>query len=81
MGLGTPIICSDIPENEFVVKDTALLFKHGDTDDLHAKLNWSLNNREAMKDYGLRARKRAQDKFNWDKCADGYEKVFRELLQ
>jgi len=81
MGLGTPIVCSDIPENEFVVQDTALLFKHGDTDDLHEKLKWSLNNRDAMKDYGARARERARSEFNWDKCADGYEKVFQELLQ
>jgi glycosyltransferase involved in cell wall biosynthesis len=80
MGLGVPIISSDIPENEFVVKDTALLFKQGDTDDLHEKMQWALDNPDAMKDYGARARVRAQGEFNWEKCADGYEKIFRELL-
>lgn len=80
MGLGTPIICSDIPENEFVVEDTALLFKAGDSGDLQRQLEWSLANPESMRELGHRARQRAEDEFNWDKCADGYERIFQELL-
>ncbi len=81
MALGAPIICSDIPENKFVVQDTALLFRRGDTDDLHAKLAWSLENEEAMKEFGKRARERARAEFSWDKCAESYEKLFREVLE
>ena len=81
MGLGTPLICSDIPENKFVVEDTAVLFKRGDIDDIHAKLQWALDNPEIMKSNGLRGRERARRDFNWDKCAEGYERIFLELLQ
>jgi glycosyltransferase involved in cell wall biosynthesis len=81
MGLGTPIICSDIPENRFAVQDTALLFGRGDIDDLHEKLQWALDHPEDMKRNGLRGRERARREFNWDRCADGYERIFLELLE
>lgn len=81
MGLGTPLICSDIPENKFVVEDTAVLFRQGNIDDLHEKLQWALDHPAEMKNNGRRGRERAQREFNWDKCADGYERIFLDLLQ
>lgn len=80
MGLGTPLICSDIPENKFVVGDTATLFRRGDISDLKAKLEWALDNPESLRDNGIRGRARAEREFDWDACATGYETVFRELL-
>lgn len=80
MGLGVPIISSDIPENKFVVADTARLFKRGDVDDLHAQLQWALDHPAEMKANGLRGRERAQREFSWDRCADEYERVFQALL-
>ena len=32
MGLGTPLICSDIKENKYIAHEDALLFKKSDTD-------------------------------------------------
>jgi glycosyltransferase involved in cell wall biosynthesis len=80
MGLGTPIICSDIPENQFVVGDTAVLFRRGDTEDLLLKLQWSLDHPEALKSNGVRGRERALREYSWESCADGYEQVFGEVL-
>lgn len=80
MGLGTPIICSDIPENEFVVKDAALLFEAGNTSDLKEKMTWALAHPEEMRQLGARGCERAEKEFSWDRCADGYQKVFEELL-
>lgn len=81
MGLGTPLICSDIPENRFVVGDTALLFRRGDTEDLHAKLRWAIDHPDEMKRNGQSGRQRARTEFNWDRCAEAYEQVFREILE
>ncbi len=80
MGLGTPLICSDIPENKFVVGDTAVLFRRGDIDDLHRQLQWALDNPLKLGENGLRGRERAEREFNWDACAQGYERVFYELM-
>jgi glycosyltransferase involved in cell wall biosynthesis len=80
MGLGTPLICSDIPENKFVVGDTAVLFRRGDIDDLQRQLQWALENPRALQENGSRGRIRAQQEFNWDACALAYEKVFTELV-
>jgi len=80
MALGTPLICSDIPENEFVVGDTAVLFRRGDIEDLQRKLEWALSNPESMRQNGARGRDRARGLFNWDKCARSYERVFTELV-
>lgn len=80
MGLGTPLICSDIPENRFVVGDTAVLFRRGDIDDLRRQLEWALENPRQLKENGRRGRERAEREFNWDACAQAYERVFRELM-
>ena len=37
MGLGVPLIVSDIPENEYAVQDTALKFERGNITSLHRK--------------------------------------------
>ncbi len=80
MGLGTPIICSDIPENQFAVEDTAITFKQGDTNNLREKMQWALDNPDELKGYGDAGRARAKEKFNWDLCADQYEEIFQQLL-
>lgn len=76
MGLGTPIICSDIVENRYVVGETGTLFSKGNIDDLLKKLQWSLDNPSIMKASGIRARRRAHGEFSWEAVAKGFEKIF-----
>ena len=45
MGLGTPVICSDIVENLYVVGDTALTFRKSTVDDLTLKIGYALETR------------------------------------
>lgn len=78
MGLGTPIVCSDIVENEYVVGDTGVKFRKGDTDDLRAKLEWALANPEAMHRNGLAGRERARREFSWDAVAAAFERIFED---
>jgi glycosyltransferase involved in cell wall biosynthesis len=80
MGLGVPMITSDIPENRYAVGNTALEFKKGDVADLRDKLQFALDNPETMRGNGEAGRIRAQSEFNWDRCADRYERVFQELV-
>lgn len=81
MGLGTPLIVSDIPENLFVVGGTAVPFKRGNVDDLRAKLEWALDHPDELRANGMRGRERAAREFDWDACALAYERIFAELTQ
>ena len=80
MGLGTPIICSDIVENKYVVGDTGITFKRGNVDDLTTQLKWALDNPDEMKEAGRRARARARAEFSWDAVTGAYEKLFLSEL-
>ncbi len=76
MGLGTPIICSDIEENRYVVADTAVLFRRGDIDDLLRQLRWALESPGRLRENAVRAQRRAKEYFSWDKVAEAHEIVF-----
>jgi glycosyltransferase involved in cell wall biosynthesis len=78
MALGTPIVCSDIVENQYVVGDTGLTFRKSDADDLLAKLQWALGHPAEMAANGLRGRERAAREFSWDAVAEAFEKVFMD---
>ena len=78
MGLGVPLIVSDIEENEFAVQDTALKFKRGDIASLTQKIDFAEDNYSFMKDLAVKARRRALQEFNWEKVADEHINVFNQ---
>lgn len=77
MGLGTPIICSDIPENRFVVGDDAVLFSKGNIEDCLNKLRYAIEKPAALQENAMRACTRALQLFSWKAVADAHVKVFR----
>lgn len=79
MGIGTPIICSDIKENIYAVADTANLFKQADVDSLHSALEFSLNSKDLIKEKAQLARKRALSLFSWDSVAQEHVRVFHQF--
>jgi glycosyltransferase involved in cell wall biosynthesis len=76
MGLGTPVICSDIEENRYVVADTGVLFRHGNVDDLRCQLRWALQSPRQLRENAARARQRAGEHFSWDRVTEAHEIVF-----
>lgn len=78
MGLGTPIICSEIPENRYVVAETGAYFRKSDPDDLLRVLQWALENAEALAENGRRGKARANALFSWDAVTEAYERVFMD---
>lgn len=80
MGLGTPIICSDIKENLYAVSDDAILFKKGDVKSLKDAIEKSLSSPEEIKHNADRARNRVLSDFTWDKVAKDHEELFLKLL-
>lgn len=77
MSLGTPLLCSDIRENMYVVGDTALTFRRSDTDDLARKLEYALLHSDELIQNTVRARHRALEQFSWDVVVRQYADLFR----
>jgi glycosyltransferase involved in cell wall biosynthesis len=72
MGLGTPLICSDIVENKFICGDNALTFISGQSKNLTEKIEYALNNPLVLADKAAAGETDIKNRFNWDKITDQY---------
>ena len=77
MGLGTPLICSDIPENTFITKDNAMHFKSGDAGSLKEALQRSLESHGEHLDMAVAGKADIAERFNWESVADQYIDLFK----
>ena len=78
MYLGTPVICSDIEENHYIVGEDAITFRKSDTADLQNKIELSLNNYELMIEKAKTAQVRIRKDFSWDAVALQHISLFQE---
>ena len=78
MGLGKPIICSDIKENIYIVSDTALSFKKGDTSDLKSQILYAVKNEVDINRRAKKSQERALKLFSWDEVTNQHAKLFKE---
>ena len=76
MGLGIPLIVSDIEENQYAVQDTALKFKRANISSLTDMIKYADKNQAVLKDFAKMAQHRALSEFNWDKVTDDHIRVF-----
>lgn len=76
MGLGTPLVCSDIAENRFITSNSATHFKTGNIEDLTEKIIYTLYNTERIKEMAEVGQKNILSRFNWDTITDQYIKIF-----
>jgi glycosyltransferase involved in cell wall biosynthesis len=78
MGLGVPLIVSDIEENEYAVKDTARMFKKGNITSVTEEINFAEANHDEMKALAVKAQERALSVFNWEHVANEHVRIFTE---
>ena len=76
MAAGCCILASDIPENAAVLKNYGCTFRHGDTEDLKAKLQGLLNDPKAAANYRTEVADYALKTYNWEICVDRIEEIF-----
>lgn len=76
MGLGVPLIVSDIEENVYAVRDTAIKFKKTDIGSLTEKINYAEERYQEMMALAVKAKKRALQEFNWDSVTDEHIQLF-----
>ena len=77
MGLGTPLICSDIVENKFICGDNAVTFISGNTDNLTEQIQFALNNHDEINKRAHAGAIDITNRFNWDNITDQYLELFK----
>lgn len=82
MASGKPVVVSDIPGVREVITDgvEGLLVPPMDEKALSEKINILLSNPEMRKKMGESGRKKAEEKFSWDKVIGEIEKVYEEVV-
>jgi glycosyltransferase involved in cell wall biosynthesis len=78
MGLGTPLICSDIKENKFIVHEDAVLFKKSDPEDLVKALEYSIQNRTQHLQFAVSGKNRILKDYSWETITDQYVELFNK---
>jgi glycosyltransferase involved in cell wall biosynthesis len=78
MGLGTPLICSDIKENLYITEEDALLFRKSDTNSLLKAMETSLADRCGHLKMAEKARSRILKDYSWETITDQYIELFKK---
>jgi glycosyltransferase involved in cell wall biosynthesis len=72
MGLGTPLICSDIQENIFITKENATVFESGNVSSLISAMEKSLFSKDEIREMAAKGKEDITARFNWDKITEEY---------
>lgn len=78
--VGTPIVCSDIPENASVLPDEALFFRSADVADLRQKLQWAMAHPQQMAALAAAASARVNAHFRWQDIIGQYERLYGRFV-
>ncbi|PLX86469.1 MAG: hypothetical protein C0618_09000 [Desulfuromonas sp.] len=81
MSYGNCCLVSDIPENREAIGEAGFTFKNKDTNDLNAQLSRLLSDPALRKSVAVQASKRVETEYNWDKIADEFECLYREVAK
>jgi glycosyltransferase involved in cell wall biosynthesis len=76
MGLGTPLLCSDIPENLFVIRDHALKFVQGNIQSLKEQLEYAILHPEILNGLALSGRTHILTNYSWEKTVHEHIETF-----
>ena len=79
MGLGTPLICSNIPENLYITEENATHFKSGEVSALLDALRYSLENPLGIKNSAKMGQQKIRSRFNWDSITQQYINTFETI--
>ena len=76
MGLGIPIICSDIRENMYIIEDDAFTFEKGNVDSLKMALEQSLKSYDQLQKKAGNGKERILRLYSWGNVTQEHEAIF-----
>lgn len=80
MAYGRGIIAGDLLEIDHSLADTGLRYRVKDPADLRAKMTALIENPGLATEYGAKARRRVEEKFNWERVTDDYERLSLQIM-
>ncbi len=80
MSCEVPVIGSDSGEIPNVIKDSGLVFREGDIDDLSSKINRLINNADLRDSLAKKGRQRVLENFTQEKVARDTYKVYQKMM-
>lgn len=79
--IGTPLICSDIPQNKDVLSDDEVLyFKSKNINDLSEKLQWAFKNKDKMKALATKAMNKIEQEYKIDHIVQRYIELYNKTM-
>jgi len=79
MGLGTPMICSDIIENLYITLEHSVSFRSGDSQSLMESMKFGIEHPEILKKNALAGKTSVLDRFNWDFITQQFVELYKKL--
>ncbi|MFZ4456082.1 MAG: glycosyltransferase family 4 protein [Bacteroidales bacterium] len=76
MGLGAPLLCSDIVENKYITEENATHFISGDASNLQKQIEYVLANQPLIEAKASAGQKNISERFNWEKITDQFLDIF-----
>lgn len=74
--LGVAIVCSDIPQNKYIMRDHALYFRAGSADDLNRQLARALEDDVALGALAAAGQAHVRATYSWDQVARDHYAIF-----
>lgn len=74
--LGVPVICSDIPQNRYVIRDHASYFRAGDAESLSRTLASALADPERLAALAAAGKQHVTATYSWEKVARDHIEIF-----
>lgn len=80
MSYGNCCLVSDIPENIEAINCLGYTFKSRDVNSLKEKLEFLINDKDAVESVKEKAKNHVIENFSWDSIAEKFEKLYFEVL-
>lgn len=81
MAMGLPTVAFDTPVAREILADTGLYARRGDAEDLAARLELALDDRDLAARLGAAARARAVAELSWERSIRALEAIYAEALE
>lgn len=78
MGIGTPLICSDIKENKFIAQEFATYFIKGDVNSLREKLEFVIANYSVVQNLAEHGKKHVLENYCWETVTQQHINLFQK---
>jgi glycosyltransferase involved in cell wall biosynthesis len=80
LGYGNCVLSYNVPINAEVVAESVAILYENSVDDLRQKIQYIINHPEEAQRYRQKAITRIKEAYIWNKIADGYERMFSNIL-